>query len=67
MSNFNVASVRADMKLSQPQFAKRFGLPVGTLRDWEQGRRTARGGSRVLLQMLEADPEGVQKILAKVD
>lgn len=34
-----IKELRNKTKLSQTQFAKRFNIPVATLRDWEQGRR----------------------------
>lgn len=34
-----IQELRNKTKLSQTQFAKRFNIPVATLRDWEQGRR----------------------------
>ena len=43
-----------------------FKLPLGTLRDWEQHRREPDTGSKLYLSMIEADPEAVKKILAKV-
>jgi hypothetical protein len=51
---------------TQDQFSKDFKLPIGTVRDWEQHRREPETGSKVYLSMIEADPEGVRQILAKV-
>lgn len=34
----DVRAIRTRLKLTQPALARRFGLPVGTVRDWEQGR-----------------------------
>jgi hypothetical protein len=34
----DVCAIHGRLKLTQPAFAQRFGLPVGTVRDWEQGR-----------------------------
>lgn len=60
----DVRAIRARLKLSQPAFAKRFGLPVGTVRDWEQGRTVPDQAARVLLRVIESDPEAVQRAAA---
>ncbi|MBB4859439.1 putative transcriptional regulator [Novosphingobium chloroacetimidivorans] len=62
----NVKAIRAKTKLSQPNFAKTYHIPLGTLRDWEQERRMPDAGSRTLLSMIEADPEAVTKIMQKI-
>ncbi|MBV9840219.1 MAG: helix-turn-helix domain-containing protein [Sphingomonadaceae bacterium] len=62
----DVRSIRKARKLTQDGFAKTYHFPVGTVRDWEQGRRQPDAGSATLLRMIEADPKGVEKILAKV-
>lgn len=59
----DVRSIRGRMKLTQPAFAKRFGLPVGTVRDWEQGRAVPDQAARVLLRVIEADPAAVQRAI----
>lgn len=60
----DVRAIRARLKLTQPAFAKRFGLPVGTVRDWEQGRTVPDQAARVLLRVIERDPEAVQRAAA---
>ncbi len=62
----DIKAVRASLGQTQGQFSKDFKLPVGTLRDWEQHRREPDTGSKVYLSMIEADPEAVKQILAKV-
>jgi putative transcriptional regulator len=49
--------VRARTKLTQAQFAARLGLPVETVRNWEQGKRSLRGPARALLKLIERMPE----------
>ncbi|HET7508933.1 MAG TPA: hypothetical protein VFJ65_01665, partial [Solirubrobacterales bacterium] len=44
---------------SQPKFAALMGISVGTLRNWEQGRRKPEGSARVLLRVVERHPEVV--------
>jgi putative transcriptional regulator len=57
--------VRQTTGMTQSVFARAYRLPIGTVRDWEQARRTPDSGSAVYLQMIAADPEGVRDILAK--
>ena len=57
------AAIRALTGLSQVEFAKQIGVSVGTLRNWEQGRRTPDGPARVLLAMLRKDPHVVLRTL----
>jgi putative transcriptional regulator len=49
--------VRARTKLTQAQFAASLGLPVETVRNWEQGKRSLRGPARALLNLIERMPE----------
>jgi len=62
----DVKAIRSSMNLTQEEFAKRYHLPIGTLRDWEQRRSHPDSGSRVYLQMIEAEPTTVQRIVEKV-
>jgi putative transcriptional regulator len=62
----DIKALRQRIGKSQGEFSKEFKLPIGTLRDWEQHRREPDTGSKVYLSMIEADPEAVIKILAKV-
>ncbi len=61
----DVAAIRARTGLSQDAFARRIGVSVGTLRNWEQGRRKHEGPAMILLSMLERDPDIVERTLAK--
>jgi len=61
----NVRKVRTKMKLSQVQFANRFGLPPATLRNWEQGRAVPDAPTRVLLAVIAKHPEAVEDALRK--
>ncbi|MGZ3351662.1 MAG: helix-turn-helix domain-containing protein, partial [Xanthobacteraceae bacterium] len=45
--------VRARTKLTQAEFAARIGVPVETVRNWEQGKRSPRGPARALLKVIE--------------
>ncbi|WP_426034188.1 helix-turn-helix domain-containing protein [Cypionkella sp. TWP1-2-1b2] len=60
----DVRAIRESLRLSQEEFAIRFGFSLGTLRGWEQGRRQPDGPSRVLLRVIMNDPMAVQRALA---
>jgi putative transcriptional regulator len=49
--------VRARTRLTQQEFAARIGVPVETVRNWEQGKRSPRGPARALLKVIEKAPE----------
>lgn len=55
----DVQSIRKRYGLSQDKFAKLLGISVGTLRNWEQGRRKPEGSARVLLRVAAKHPEAV--------
>jgi putative transcriptional regulator len=55
----DIAAVRGRLGLSQPRFAAMLGISVGTLRNWEQGRRRPEGPARILLRVAERNPEAV--------
>ena len=57
--------IRERLKLTQEQFAERFEIPLGTLRDWEQGVCMPDRAARTLLRVIEQDPEAVVNALAK--
>jgi putative transcriptional regulator len=58
-----VRTLRWEMGLSQAQFASRFQIPLGTLRDWEQGRTEPDQAARAYLDVIAHDPENVRKAL----
>jgi putative transcriptional regulator len=60
----DVRKIRQRLKLSQDEFAARFGLSVATVREWEQNRRRPEGAARVLLTVIEKEPEAVTRALA---
>ena len=59
----DVKAIRTKLKLTQPQFSQRFGIALSTLRDWEQRRRSPEGPARVLLTIIEREPDAVQRAL----
>lgn len=60
-----VKEIRAMTHLSQPKFAQLLDVDVGTLRNWEQGRREPTGPAKALLRAIKNDPEAVLKALAQ--
>ena len=60
----DVALVRKRLGVSQGVFARMFRLSVGTIRDWEQGRSQPVGPARVLLQVIDREPQAVERALA---
>lgn len=62
----DVAALRQKLGLSQAYFAAGIGVPVGTLRNWEQGIRTPKGPARVLLHLVEQNPRVVFNTVAAV-
>ncbi|WP_207462198.1 helix-turn-helix domain-containing protein [Azospirillum sp. SYSU D00513] len=56
--------LRKRLKMTQEEFARTFGLSVWTLRDWEQHRAEPEGPSRILLRVIEIDPEVARKAAA---
>lgn len=54
---------RAATGLSQNAFAERFGIPTGSLRDWEQGRRAPDAAAQSYLRVIARMPEAVAKAL----
>ena len=57
--------VRRKVGLSQVAFAKRIGVPVDTVRNWEQGKRLPRGPARALLRIIDRVPEAALQALDK--
>jgi putative transcriptional regulator len=59
-----VKNIRQATGLSQSGFAKLISVNVGTLRNWEQGRREPTGPAKALLKAIEKDPVNVLKALS---
>lgn len=60
----DVKAIRGKLGLSQAAFAARFGFPKATVEDWEQGRRQPETSARVLLKVIDREPEAVERALA---
>jgi putative transcriptional regulator len=60
-----VRDLRRRACLTQQEFAARLGVPVETIRNWEQGKRAPRGPARALLAVIAHAPDTVFAALAK--
>lgn len=56
-------SLRRVLNLTQQEFAARYHIPLGTLRDWEQGRSEPDQPARAYLKVIAHDPEGIRRAL----
>jgi putative transcriptional regulator len=59
-----VRDLRRRARLTQIEFASRLGVPVETIRNWEQGKRMPRGPARALLAVFAHAPDTVFAALA---
>jgi len=59
-----VRDLRRRARLTQLEFAARLGVPVETIRNWEQGKRAPRGPARALLAVIAHSPDTVFAALA---
>ena len=58
-------TLRRILGLTQQEFAARYHIPLGTLRDWEQGRTEPDQPARAYLKVIARDPEGVLRALQR--
>ena len=56
--------IRRALGLSQEEFAARYRIPIGALRDWEQGRVEPDQAARAYLTVIARDPEAVREALS---
>jgi len=63
-SPVDVKNIRANVGMSQNEFASAFGISVSTLRHWERGDRTPHGPALVLLNVVAKEPKAVLKALS---
>jgi len=61
----DVRAIRIATNKTQKEFAEAYGLPIGTVRDWEQNRRQPDAPARVLLSLIQAEPGTVENLIAK--
>jgi putative transcriptional regulator len=60
----SVRDLRLRAKLTQAEFAARLSVPIETIRNWEQGKRSPRGPARALLAVIAHAPDTVFAALA---
>ena len=58
-----VKVMRRALKLTQEEFAARFRIPLGTLRDWEQGKTEPDQAARAYLRVIARNPKAVLEAL----
>ena len=58
-----VKTLRRALGLTQEEFARRYHIPLGTLRDWEQGRSEPDQPARAYLKVIASDPKAVARAL----
>ena len=62
-----IKQLRKRLNLTQEEFARDYDLPIGTIRNWEQSRRIKfDAATRLLISMIEKDPEGMREIVVSV-
>jgi putative transcriptional regulator len=59
-----VKTLRRALGLTQEEFAARYHIPLGTLRDWEQGRTEPDQPARAYLKVIASNPDWVSRALA---
>jgi putative transcriptional regulator len=62
----DVRAIRRKLRLSQSQFAKRFGFSVRTIQEWEQGRALPDRPARILLRVIAKSPKTVARAVAEL-
>jgi putative transcriptional regulator len=60
----DVKAIRKRLGLTQVAFAQRYGFELSSIRNWEQGRRQPEGPARILLLVIDKEPEAVHRALA---
>jgi putative transcriptional regulator len=64
-AEIDVKAIRDKLGMTQAQFAERHGFSAARVRDWEQGRRVPDPGVRAFLKVIAAEPEMVERVLAR--
>ena len=59
----DITAMRNKTHKTQEEFATMLNISIGTLRNWEQGRRKPDGAALSLLKVVSADPQYVEKVL----
>ena len=59
----DVKDIRTKLSMTQKEFAERFGFTVFSVRNWEQGRRQPEGPARILLTIIDREPQAALRAL----
>lgn len=62
-TSVDVAAIRHRLGLSQRDFADRYGFGMRAVQDWEQNRRVPERSARILLKVIEQNPQAVEEVL----
>ncbi|HEX7776351.1 MAG TPA: helix-turn-helix domain-containing protein [Parvibaculum sp.] len=65
-AEIDVKATRRRLGMTQKEFSDAYKIPIGTLRDWEQGRRSPDQPSRVLLRVIDREPHAARRALKGV-
>lgn len=57
-----IRDIRNKYDLTQEEFAEMIGISVATLRNWEQGRRKPEGPAKVLLRIIDTNPQAITQL-----
>ncbi len=60
----DVKAIRTRLGLSQGAFADRFGFTASAVKDWEQKRRRPEAAARILLTVIDREPDAVERALS---
>lgn len=60
----DVRAIRKKLGLKRSEFARRYGFAADTVKDWELGRRYPERSARILLRVIEREPEAVERALS---
>lgn len=61
--NFDIATIRRNLHLSQKQFSTRFHISIETLKNWEQGKRTQDASTIAYLTCIAKAPDVIDRLL----
>lgn len=59
----DVVAIRKKYEMTQQEFSSLLGISVGTLRNWEQGRRKPQGPAKILLRIAQKRPKAILESL----
>lgn len=62
-----IRTIRSRLKLTQKEFAERFGFDLTTVRNWEQDRAQPEGAKCLYLKMIQIDPKTVLGLVERVE